>query len=136
MNTSCLQCTTNMKPPNVGAGACGTSGQREETQNSLHETMHLAEARLAQHAPGKCPFWKHRAPKMPLVEAQCAHQKHCHPETPFGSHPTSWVFQQQQHEVFDWKFTLACAHELPQNLVRQIFRNTFFWPQVSAIAGL
>ena len=34
------------------------------------------------------PFWKHRASKMSVVEAQCAHRKHCNPETPLGSHPT------------------------------------------------
>ena len=41
----------------------------------------------------KWPFWKHRAPKMRLVEAQCAHRKHCYPEIPLGSHPTSRVPQ-------------------------------------------
>ena len=29
--------------------------------------------------------------KKSLVEAQCAHRKHCHPETPLGSHPTSEI---------------------------------------------
>ena len=33
------------------------------------------------------------APKMRLVEAQCAHRKHCYPEPPLGSHPTSRVSQ-------------------------------------------
>ena len=42
----------------------------------------------------KWPFWKHGAPKMRLVEAQCAHWKHCYPETPLGSDPTSRVSQQ------------------------------------------
>ena len=46
----------------------------------------------------KGPFWKHRAPKMRLVEAQCAHRKHCYPETPLGSHPTSRVSQYQVAE--------------------------------------
>ena len=32
-------------------------------------------------------------PKMHLAEAHCAHQKHCYPETPLGSHPTSRVSQ-------------------------------------------
>ena len=41
----------------------------------------------------KWPFWKHRAPKMRLVEAQCALRKHCYPEIPLGSHPTSRVSQ-------------------------------------------
>ena len=27
-------------------------------------------------------FWKHCAPKMRLVEAQCSHRKHCYPKTP------------------------------------------------------
>ena len=33
---------------------------------------------------------------MRLVEARCAHQKHCYPETPLGSHPTSRVSQWKQ----------------------------------------
>ena len=41
----------------------------------------------------KWPFWKHRAPKIRLVEAQCAYRKHCYPETPLGSPPTSGVSQ-------------------------------------------
>ena len=41
----------------------------------------------------KWPFWKHCAPKMRLVEAQCAHRKHCYTETPLGSHPRSQVSQ-------------------------------------------
>ena len=44
----------------------------------------------------KLPFWKHRAPKMRPVEAQCAHRKHCYPEIPLGSHPTSRVSQTTQ----------------------------------------
>ena len=35
----------------------------------------------------KWSFWKHRAPKMCLVEAQCAHQKHCYPEPHSGVIP-------------------------------------------------
>ena len=44
----------------------------------------------------KWPFWKHDAPHKRLVEVQCAHRKHCHPETSLGRqyrHPT---FQQDQ----------------------------------------
>ena len=102
------------KAPNVGAGASGIWEHREETQRPLHETMRLAEAWLMRHAPGgsmpsqtlkntvkyrvekmrpKWPFWKHRAPTMRLVEAQCAYRKHCYPETPLGSHPTFGVSQ-------------------------------------------
>ena len=44
----------------------------------------------------KWPFWKHRAPKMRLVEAQCAHRKHCYPKTPLGSDPTSRVLQNSE----------------------------------------
>ena len=40
------------KAPNVGAGACGIWGHREEALRPLHETMLLAEARLVRHAPG------------------------------------------------------------------------------------
>ena len=47
----------------------------------------------------KWPFWKHRAPKMHLVEAQGAHRKHCYPEIPLGSHPTSRVSQSYFGEV-------------------------------------
>ena len=104
----------NRKAPNVGAGANGIWEHREETQRPLHETMRLAEARgssdtrLAEACPPKLrnivkyrveemrpkwPFWKHRAPKMRLVEAQCGHRKHCYPEIPLGSHPTSRVSQ-------------------------------------------
>ena len=65
-----------------------------------------SDARLAEACPPKLrntvkyrveemrpkwPFWKHHAPKMRLVEAQCAHRKHCSPEIPLGSHPTSRV---------------------------------------------
>ena len=32
----------------------------------------------------KWPFWKHRAPQMRLVEAQCAHGEQCYPETPLS----------------------------------------------------
>ena len=50
---SCDQLPDNyQKPPNVGAGACGIWGHREEAQRPLHETMRLAEARLERHAPG------------------------------------------------------------------------------------
>ena len=41
----------------------------------------------------KWRFWKHCAPKMRLVEAQRAYRKHCYPETPLGSPPTSGVSQ-------------------------------------------
>ena len=70
------------KPPNVGAGACGIWGHREEAQRPLHETMRLAEARLERHAPGgsmpseapkHCEIQSRRdAPKMAILEAPCA----------------------------------------------------------------
>ena len=70
------------KPPNVGAGACGIWGHREEAQRPLHETMRLAEARLERHAPGgsmpseapkHCKIQSRRdAPKMAILEAPCA----------------------------------------------------------------
>ena len=64
----------------------------------------LAEARLVQHAPGgsmpsqtlkhckiqsrrdapKVAILEARAPKTRLVEAQCAHRKHCYLETPLS----------------------------------------------------
>ena len=49
-----------------------------------------------EHCLYKWPFWKHLALKMPLVEAQCAHWKHCYPETLLGSHPTARVSQSRQ----------------------------------------
>ena len=36
-------------------------------------------------------------PKCDWVEAQCAHPKHCYPETPLGSHPSSRVPQIQRN---------------------------------------
>ena len=72
----------NQKPPNVGAGACGIWGHREEAQRPLHETMRLAEARLERHAPGgsmpseapkHCKIQSRRdAPIMAILEAPCA----------------------------------------------------------------
>ena len=38
------------------------------------------------------PFWKHRAPKMRLVVAQCAHRKHCYPETPSCDCMLAWIY--------------------------------------------
>ena len=55
----------------------------------------IVKYRVEEMRP-KWPFWKHRAPKMHLVEAQCAHRKHCYPETPLGSDPTSQVLQKLQ----------------------------------------
>ena len=48
----------------------------------------IAKLRAEEMRP-KWPFWKHRAPKMRLVEAQCARRKHCYPEIPLESHPIS-----------------------------------------------
>ena len=66
----------------MGAGACGIWRHREEAQRALHETMHLAEARLERHAPGRsmpseapkhCKIQGRRdAPKMAILEAPCA----------------------------------------------------------------
>ena len=38
---------------------------------------------------------------MRLVEAQCAHRKHCYPESPLGSHPTS-----RSHKIVDLDFSI------------------------------
>ena len=103
------------KPPNVGAGTCGIWERREEAQRPLHETFRLAEARLVRHAPGgsmpsqalkhckiqsrrdapKVAILEVRAPKMRLVEAQCARRKHCYLETPLGSDLISRVLQRE-----------------------------------------
>ena len=55
------------------------SRKKNRTRQSRVETATLSE------------FWKHNAPNMRLVEIQCAHLKHCHPETRLGRHPTSLV---------------------------------------------
>ena len=81
----------NRKAPSVGAGTSGIWGHRKEEQRPLHETMRLAEEYSVEEMRPKWPFWKHHAPEMRLAEAQCAHRKHCYPETPLGSHPTSRV---------------------------------------------
>ena len=97
----------------MGAGTCGIWERREEAQRPLHETFRLVEARLVRHAPGgsmpsqalkhckiqsrrdapKVAILEVRAPKMRLVEAQCARQKHCYLETPLGSDLISRVLQ-------------------------------------------
>ena len=121
----------------------------------LHETMRLAEARLVRHAPGgsmcppklgntvkyrveemrpKWPFWKHRAHKMRLVEAQCAHRKHCYPETSLGSHPTSrshkniWgnnVVPQISRCNPPFKSGVAQANQTKERSVHELFAGAF-----------
>ena len=77
-----LNINEDQKPPNVGAGACGIWGHREEAQRRLHETMRLVEARLERQAPGgsmpseapkHCRIQSRRdASKMAILEAPCA----------------------------------------------------------------
>ena len=93
----------------VGFGGRGRKRKRPCTKQCASRWKHgSCDTRLAEARPPKLgntvkyrveemhpkwPFWKHRAPKMRLVEAQCAHRKHCYPETSLGSHPTSRVSQ-------------------------------------------
>ena len=113
-------------------------------------TMRLAEARLERHAPvaeayppklrniveyrveeypPNLPFWKHRAAKMRLVEAQCAHRKHCYPEIPLGSHPTSRVSQLHKAKnscvfVEPLVISMAGAGEIPKLACRKLNKAT------------
>ena len=59
----------------MGAGTCGIwgGGQGGSAPPKLGSTV---KSRVEEICP-KWSFWKHRAPKMRLVEAQCAHRKHC-----------------------------------------------------------
>ena len=69
-----------------GSAARATRAWRMPSEAPKHCRIQSRRARP------KWPLWKHRAaPKMRLVEARirCAPPKHCYPETPLGSHPTS-----------------------------------------------
>ena len=106
---------TTSETPKCGGGAHvgfgGTERKRKGpcTKQCAWRKHGSCDTRLAEARPPKLwntvkhrvedmrpkwPFWKHRAPKMRLVEAQCAHRKHCYPENPLGSHPTSRASQQ------------------------------------------
>ena len=93
----------------MGFGGTGRKRKGPRTKQCTWRKHGSSDTRLAEACPPKLrntlkyrvvemhpkwPFWKHRAPKMRLVEAQCAHRKHCYPEIPLGSHPTSRVSQQ------------------------------------------
>ena len=88
----------------VGFGSTGKKRKGPCTKQCAWRKHGSSDTRLAEACPPKLrntvkhrveetrpkwPFWKHRAPKMRLVEAQCAHRKHCYPEIPLGSPPTS-----------------------------------------------
>ena len=92
----------------VGFGGTGRKRKGPCTKQCAWRKHGSSDTRLAEACPLKLrntvkyrveemrlkwPFWKHRAPKMRLVETQCAHRKHCYPEIPLGSHPTSRVSQ-------------------------------------------
>ena len=92
----------------VGFGGTGKKRKGPCTKQCAWRKHGSSDTRLAGACPPKLrntvkyrveemrpkwPFWKHRAPKMRLVEAQCAHRKHCYPEIPLGGHPTSRVSQ-------------------------------------------
>ena len=93
----------------VGFGSTGRKRKGPCTKQCAWRKHGSSNTRLAEACPPKLrntvkyrveemrpkwPFWKHRAPKVRLVEARCAHRKHCYPEIPLGSHPTSRVSQQ------------------------------------------
>ena len=92
----------------VGFGGTGRKRKGPCTKQCAWRKHGSSDTRLAEACPPKLrntvkyrveemrpkwPFWKHRAPKMRLVEAQCAHRKHCYPEIPLGSPPTSRASQ-------------------------------------------
>ena len=92
----------------VGFGGTGRKRKGPCTKQCAWRKHGSSDTRLAEACPPKLrntvkyrveemrpkwTFWKHRAPKMRLVEAQCAHRKHCYPKIPLGSHPTSQVSQ-------------------------------------------
>ena len=92
----------------AGFGGTGRKRKGPCTKQYAWRKHGLWDTRLAEACPPKLrntvkyrveemrpkwPFWKQRAPKMRLVEAQCAHRKHCYPEIPLGGHPTSRVSQ-------------------------------------------
>ena len=88
------------RPKNFG------QGHRNPGKTSMWARTSMARRRGRPRPQGRVekmrptwPFWKHRAPKMRLVEAQCSYRKHCYPETRLGSPPTSGVSQHcDRHE--------------------------------------
>ena len=82
-------------------------GSQGGSAEAPHEAMRLVEARLVRHVPGgsmsskapkhcirqskrdapKVAILEARAPKMHLVEAQCAHRKHRSPKPHLGVIP-------------------------------------------------
>ena len=50
--------------------------KRLTAEASLLSVSNTVKYRVEEMRP-KRPFWKHCAPKLHLVEAQCAHWKHC-----------------------------------------------------------
>ena len=66
----------------------------------------------------KWPFWKHRAPKMRLVEAQCAYRKHCYPRNPTWESSHFWGLTIK----VDVPFSLARGWQR-RGLSRQVLRK-------------
>ena len=122
MNDSCKSaCETNLdrsETPKCGSGHMwdlgvqGGNANAPARNNAPGGKHHSRDTREVEACPPtfwntvkyrveemrpKWPFWKHRAPKMLLAEAQCAHRKHCYPETPLGSDPTS-----RPHNLDSW----------------------------------
>ena len=103
----------------MGFGSTGKKRKGPCTKQCAWRKHGSSDTRLAEACPPKLrntvkyrveemrpkwPFWKHRAPKMRLVEAQCAYRKHCYPETPLGGHPTSGVSQNIFELFSDYRF--------------------------------
>ena len=101
----------------VGFGSTGKKRKGPCTKQCAWRKHGSCDTRLAEACPPKLwntvkyrvekmrpkwPFWKHRAPKMRLVEAQCAYRKHCYPETPLGSPPTSGVSRPWSNVELAW----------------------------------
>ena len=120
----------------LGFGGTGRKRKGPCTKQCAWRKHGSCDTRLAEACPPKLwntvkysvedmrpkwSFWKHRAPKMRLAEAQCAHRKHCYPETPLGSHPTSRVSQNVREPHMKTKgFETKRARKLTQTLPRTL----------------
>ena len=86
------------KSPSVETEA--QSGDAGEGLRRLrYETVRMAKAQMCDMCLAEAcrlELWKHNAPNMPPVEEQCAHRRHCFPETSLGRRPTSLCSSQTQ----------------------------------------
>ena len=91
-------CTTGRTFQRLGGLLSNHPAQNQESDELSNEKAHCKKKRSLKcklwnavksrrDAPKERPFWKHRAPKLRLVEAQYAHRKHCFPENHLGVIP-------------------------------------------------